>query len=90
MKIKEEQLAELKELQQQANQIQAEMGSTEMAMKSFEDRKNQIWDAAKENQTKVQAVLKEIQSELGEGSIDISTGEFTPAEPKAETMSVVE
>jgi hypothetical protein len=29
-------------------------------------------------------VLKEIQSELGEGSIDISTGEFTPAEPKAE------
>jgi len=90
MKIKEEQLTELKELQQQANQIQAEMGSTEMAMRSFEDRKNQIWDAAKENQTKVQAVLKEIQSELGEGSIDISTGEFTPAEPKAETMSVVE
>ena len=56
--------------------VQHELG----AIALMENRKQELLTIFKELDSKLQATRKEISDEMGEGTLDLATGEFTPAE----------
>ena len=56
--------------------VQLELG----AIALMENRKEELKAIHKELEAKMQATRKEISEEMGDGTLDLSTGEFTPAE----------
>ena len=79
-KVKEEQLSKVVELKQMQEQLTLEVGSLTMAKKEIDERLEKVYQLAKETAEQVQAIVEEISKEYGPGTLDIQTGEFTPAE----------
>lgn len=82
-KVKEELLSAVKDAQKNLQAIQVELG----ALKLAELRVEELFAAYKEQQTKLKEATDSIQAELGDGSVDLESGEFTPSEtPDAEIV----
>jgi hypothetical protein len=82
-KVKEELLNAVKEAQKNLQAIQMELGVIVLA----ELRKDALLKAYEEQQGKIKEATDAIQAEHGDGSVDIETGEFTPAPaPEAEIV----
>lgn len=74
-KVKEELLNAVKEAQKNMQAIQLELGVIMLA----ELRKDALLKAYEEQQAEIKKATDAIQSELGDGNVDLETGEFTPA-----------
>jgi allophanate hydrolase subunit 1 len=82
-KVKEELLAPVNDARQAMQAIQVELGALALA----ELRKEALLAAYKEQQQKLQEATDAIQTEYGDGSVDLESGEFTPGEaPAAEVV----
>lgn len=76
-KVKEELLSAVKDAQKNIQAIQLELGAIKLA----ELRTQELFAAYKEQQTKIKETTDAIQAEYGDGSVDLESGEFTPAPP---------
>lgn len=74
-KVKEELLNAVKEAQKNMQAIQMELGVIMLA----ELRKDALLKAYEEQQAEIKNATEAIQSEMGDGNVDLETGEFTPA-----------
>ena len=74
-KVKEELLNAVKEAQKNMQAIQMELGVIMLA----ELRKDALLKAYEEQQVEIKKATEAIQSEMGDGNVDLETGEFTPA-----------
>ena len=75
-KVDEQLVQTVREIQQDMQTVQHELG----AIALMENRKQELLTIFKELESKLQATRKEISDEMGEGTLDLATGEFTPAE----------
>lgn len=76
-KVNEELLSAVKTAQKTLQAIQLELGAIKLA----ELRTQELFAAYKEQQTKIKETTDAIQAEYGDGSVDLESGEFTPAPP---------
>jgi len=82
-KVKQELLDAVKEAQKNLQAIQMELGVIVLA----ELRKGALLKAYEEQQAKIKEATDAIQTEHGDGNVDLETGEFTPAPaPEAEVV----
>jgi hypothetical protein len=82
-KVSEELLNSIKEVQSDMGKIQNELG----AILLMELRKSTLLDAYKQQEAKMEDARKAILEAHGDGTVDLNTGEFTPAEaPEAEIV----
>lgn len=79
-KVKEEQLSKVVELKKMQEQLTLEVGSLTIARKEIDERLEDTHELIKETLEKVKEIVDEISKEYGPGTLDIQTGEFTPAE----------
>jgi seryl-tRNA synthetase len=80
MKLNEEQIAKLKELQQKNNQLSLELGNLLrqqwMVETMIQKGKELIEEVSKEESE----LMKSLEEEYGKGSVNLETFEFTPQE----------
>lgn len=80
MKLNEEQIAKLKELQQKNNQLSLELGNLLrqqwMVETMIQKGKELIEEVSKEESE----LMKALEEEYGKGSVNLDTFEFTPQE----------
>lgn len=82
-KVSEELLSSIKEVQSEMGKIQNELG----AILLIELRKSTLLEAYKQQEAKMEEVRKSILDVHGDGTVDLNTGEFTPAPaPEAEVV----
>jgi len=82
-KVNQELLDAVKEAQKNLQAIQMELGVIVLA----ELRKAALLKAYEEQQAKIKEATDAIQAEMGDGSVDLETGEFTPTPaPEAEVV----
>jgi hypothetical protein len=79
-KVSEEILNEVKELRTKQGSLQAEMGSLGITKQEIKEREAAIYAELKELGSKAQESMNKIREEYGDGSVDLETGEFTPAD----------
>ena len=75
-KVDEQVVQTIRDLQKDMQTVQQELG----AIALMENRKNELLAIHKELEAKMQATRKEVSDELGDGTLDLTTGEFTPSE----------
>jgi hypothetical protein len=80
--VNQEYIDTVKNAQATMKAIQSELG----ALALVELRKEALLAAYKEEEQKIQETSTKIREEYGDGSLDLESGEFTPAE----TAEVVE
>ena len=80
--VNQEYIDTVKNAQATMKAIQSELG----AIALVEIRKEALLDAYKAEEQKVQETSTKIREEYGDGTLDLESGEFTPAE----TAEVVE
>ena len=78
-KVSEEILGEIKELRSKQGSLQSEMGSLGITEQEIKERKAAIYAELKELGGKAQEAMSKIREEHGDGSVDLESGEFTPA-----------
>lgn len=79
-KVDEQVVQTIRELQKDMQTVQHELG----AIALMENRKNELLEIHKELDAKMQATRKSVSDELGDGTLDLTTGEFTPSETASE------
>ena len=79
-KVDEQVVQTIRDLQKDMQTVQHELG----AIALMENRKNELLAIHKELDAKMQATRKEVSDELGDGTLDLTTGEFTPSETASE------
>lgn len=79
-KLSEEILNKIKELQQKSNEVVRELGEIELNKIILNNRKKAVEEFLKEVNKEQDALVQKIREEYGEGSLNINTGEFYPAE----------
>ncbi len=75
-KVDEKLVETIRDIQKDMQTVQLELG----AIALMENRKEELKAIHKELEAKMQSTRKEISDEMGDGTLDLSTGEFTPAE----------
>jgi hypothetical protein len=76
-KVDEQLVQTIREIQKDMQTVQHELG----AILLMKNREEELLTIFKELDAKLQATRKEISDKMGDGSLDLSTGEFTPSEP---------
>lgn len=79
-KVDEQVVQTIRELQKDMQTVQHELG----AIALMENRKNELLEIHKELDAKMRATRKSVSDELGDGTLDLTTGEFTPSETASE------
>jgi hypothetical protein len=81
-KLTQEELATLKELQQNGQTVIEELGQIELAKFSLEQRRAKTEQFLTDLQKQEQEFIQIITSKYGIGSINSETGEFIPSSTK--------
>jgi len=76
-KVDEQLVQTIRDIQKDMQTVQHELG----AILLMKNREQELLTIFKELDAKLQATRKEISDQMGDGSLDLSTGEFTPSEP---------
>ena len=79
IKFTEDELKSLQELQGTYNSITMSMGQLTLSRLSLDKQEEQLKTALEDTRTKENELAKELTDKYGKGSLDISTGEFTPS-----------
>ena len=75
-KVDDQLVQTIRDLQKDMQTVQHELG----AIALMENRKNELLAIHKELEAKMQATRKEVSDEMGNGTLDLTTGEFTASE----------
>ena len=84
IKFTEDELKTISDLQTSYNQITMAMGQIAISKLNMEERETVIKSTLLDTRNKEEEIAKTFTEKYGKGSLDISTGEFTPA-PEEET-----
>jgi hypothetical protein len=79
-KVDDQLVQTIRDLQKDMQTVQHELG----AIALMENRKNELLAIHKELEAKMQATRKEVSDEMGNGTLDLTTGEFTASEETSE------
>lgn len=79
IKLQEEELQNLKKLQNEGNEIQFALGQVEVSKINLEKTKSNILERLDKLQQEQTTLAKQLQEKYGEGNIDLEKGEFTKA-----------
>jgi len=90
IKFTEDELKSLQELQGTYNSITMSMGQLTLSRLSLDKQEEQLKTALEDTRTKENELAKTLTDKYGKGSLDISTGEFTPDPIPETTPEVVE
>lgn len=80
MELKEEEVAQLKTLQQRQSVLLTELGNISLIKIQLDQRETVAKDYFKTTAELEKNIANDIQKEYGEGSVDIAKGIFIPAE----------
>ena len=83
IKFTEDELKSLQELQGTYQQITMALGNINVQRINLNKQEGSLEKALEESRTKENDLAKELTDKYGKGSLDISTGEFTPAPEEA-------
>ena len=75
--LTQEEISELKSIQDQNNQLIASFGQLEIAIQSLELQKEQLVESLSALKTKENNLATTLQDKYGNGNINVETGEFT-------------
>lgn len=78
-KLTQEELQKINELQNQTQAIVNELGTIEVGRINLDTRYEAAEKALSDVKAAEQAFAKDMQEKYGDGSIDVTTGEFFPA-----------
>ena len=84
IKFTEEELKSITDLQASYNQITMAMGQIAISRLNLDERETAIKSTLLDTRNKEEEIAKGFTEKYGQGSLDIATGEFTPA-PEGET-----
>lgn len=79
-KVSEELLNQVKELRSKQASLQSEAGSLAITQEEIKERLSAIFAEVKELGNEAQGIMGKIREEHGDGSVDLESGEFTPAD----------
>ena len=80
IKFTEEELSQLKELQNMNDQLIIAFGQINMQKHILETNETQLKAKLEEMKQKETSVAMELSKKYGKGTLDIESGEFTPSE----------
>jgi hypothetical protein len=75
-KVDEQLVQTIRDIQKDMQTVQHELG----AIALMKNRETELLAIFKQLEENLQATRKEISDQMGDGSLDLSTGEFTPSE----------
>lgn len=75
--LTQEEINELKSIQEQNNQLISNFGQLEIAIQSLELQKEQLIETLSALKSKENELGQTLQNKYGNGNINIETGEFT-------------
>ena len=78
IKLTEEEVTKLKELQTEFRQLTSVVGQLEIQIMDYEIKKEQMKISLNSLQQKEFILAKELNEKYGEGSISLETGDFLP------------
>lgn len=78
-KLTEEEIKELRDLQQETSNLTQQLGSIEVARLNLKSQREKVEEAFEELRIKEQDLSKRLFDTYGNGSLDLEKGEFTPA-----------
>lgn len=78
IKLEQEELQQIAQIQQVSRNIVMEYGNIELARKALESRVEQADTALKNLQETEQEIAKSLQEKYGQGSINLQEGTFIP------------
>jgi hypothetical protein len=78
IKFNDEELKEIRDLQNLYNTIVYQAGQFHLEELSLEEKREQIESNFKEVKRREQEIISKLTTEYGQGSINLETGEFTP------------
>jgi hypothetical protein len=84
VKFTDEELNEIKELQNLYNTVVFQAGQYQLDRIALSDRRKQVEANLEEVKRREQEVISRLTTSYGPGSINLETGEFTPAPQEAE------
>ena len=87
LKLKSEELKQIKEIQARMKAVQEELGLLELQKLELEQRKENAFTYLKETRKMEEDLAKILQHTYGEGTIDLNKEEFIPAPTKDELPS---
>jgi orotate phosphoribosyltransferase-like protein len=79
VKFTEEELSEIKELQNLYNTVVFQAGQVHLDEISLHEKKGQVEANFAEVKNREQEIISKLTTTYGQGSINLETGEFTPA-----------
>ena len=80
MKIGKEELTQLKAIQESNKKLVDEFGMISISEETLKKRKATALMALEQLKTAEQDLAKKLEDKYGKGSVNLETGEFTPAE----------
>lgn len=78
-KLTEEEIKDLRDLQQQSANLTQQLGSIEVAKLNLKLQREKVEEALEELRIKEQDLSQKLFNTYGNGSLDLEKGEFTPA-----------
>lgn len=78
IKLTEEEIKQLQEIQQSQGMLIQELGEISLMELNLKTRKDKAEDFLNELRVKEENLGKELNEKYGDGSINLSTGEFEP------------
>lgn len=78
-KLTEEEIKDLRDLQQQSANLTQQLGSIEVAKLNLKSQREKVEEALEELRIKEQDLSQKLFDTYGNGSLDLEKGEFTPA-----------
>lgn len=78
-KLTEEEIKDLRDLQQQSANLTQQLGSIEVAKLNLKSQREKVEEALEELRIKEQDLSQKLFNTYGNGSLDLEKGEFTPA-----------
>jgi len=78
-KLTEEEVKDLRDLQQESANLTQQLGSIEVARLNLKSQREKVEEAFEELRIKEQDLSQKLFDTYGNGSLDLEKGEFTPA-----------
>ena len=79
VKFTDEEISEIRELQNLYNTVVYQAGQYQLDRMTLSDRRKQVEANLEEVRKREQEIISKLTTTYGQGSINLETGEFTPA-----------
>lgn len=84
VKFTDEELSEIRELQNLYNTVVFQAGQYQLDKMTLSNKRKQVEANLEEVKRREQEIISKLTTAYGQGSINLETGEFTPAPQEAE------